>query len=1040
MRKKVMLNPAKLTYFTVTLIVLFFMAAILPSLALADELGSDQAPASYQPVKPYSNTVKTRSFMALSVAATENTGPSFIIIEDSLPWGLDSNERAIQELGFNYRVVGTDSLANLDLSNKNQVIVIPSDQTNSSYSNLINNKEILSRFVEEGGILVTHGTDLGWNGGDWSSSFLPGGVFHDHDYNDNLSVNATSHQIVQGLDNSDISNWGYSTHGHLTNLPSGAAELIAESGQPTYIEYQYGKGRVLATMQTLEFGYAMRGQPGLLLNELAYAASLVPAMQTRVELITPQSGDTVGKQVEITAAGENITTLTVAILNEKGSAVYQNTAAASQYTWTWDSTTVEDGEYIIRVTGRNQTGREASAEARVMVSNQPAQLGIEPYQAQRLVEPGGGLQGAVSFNGNLTLGALDIDLPAQGPSMTIGRQYNSMAKNTGSFGRGWQFSLPSLQKGVNGTVKYTDPDGTTHTFTSQGNGLFTAPPGLRLMLSQENNGFYALKDHTGTLAWRFSQTGKPVSLTDQNGNSLTYTYSPTGQLTGINDPSGRATILGYNAAGKISQITDYAGRTVYYSYDGAGLLLAVTNQAGETVRFSYNATGLLETVTDAKGNRSQINYDETGRVASFTNASGNTFNYRYDPVQSQLKETDPKGNSVVINYTLGGKQAVYTDPEGHSTSYTYDDKEQLTSVTDPSGYKTIFTYDDPGNLQQKIDPTGGATVYSYNSRNLVTQVTDPAGNQTGYGYDVLGNLIAVTHSSYTTQYIYDERGNLIKETAPGGFTTTYQYDNNGGLIASTDPLGYTTRYEYDLAGNPVKITGPTGVQKIFRYDGADRVIEQNNIAPDGQVADQQNFTYDAIGKLASATNSNGGTTTYSYNPTGQPLQETSPLGHVTRYNYDSTGRLTSVTGPDGAQTTYAYETRGNLASITDPRGYTTSFTHDPIGNVTNVTDPEGRVTRLTYDSKGNATEITDSQGSTTTYRYDPNDNLIASTDSLGYTTAYGYDALGNLRSQKDPSGNKILFDYDGRDNLIATTDSLGNTVGYNYDPRVISAA
>jgi hypothetical protein len=47
--------------------------------------------------------------------------------------------------------------------------------------------------------------------------------------------------------------------------------MVSDNQLPTYIAYDYGVGKVVATMQTVEWGYAVRHQPGLLYNELRCA-------------------------------------------------------------------------------------------------------------------------------------------------------------------------------------------------------------------------------------------------------------------------------------------------------------------------------------------------------------------------------------------------------------------------------------------------------------------------------------------------------------------------------------------------------------------------------------------------------------------------------------------------------------------------------------------------------------------------------------------------------------------------------------------------
>jgi YD repeat-containing protein len=60
-------------------------------------------------------------------------------------------------------------------------------------------------------------------------------------------------------------------------------------------------------------------------------------------------------------------------------------------------------------------------------------------------------------------------------------------------------------------------------------------------------------------------------------------------------------------------------------------------------------------------------------------------------------------------------------------------------------------------------------------------------------------------------------------------------------------------------------------------------------------------------------------TTFTYNPVGQPLTVTDPLGHTTTFEYDSVGNLTATIDPLGHRTERNYDTPGWSPPKT-PRG------------------------------------------------------------------------------------------------------------------------
>jgi hypothetical protein len=77
---------------------------------------------------------------------------------------------------------------------------------------------------------------------------------------DEISINNQSHTLFNRpnlISHAEIDNWEYSIHGYLVDLPAGSLELIThdDEGQPAAAIFELGQGCVLATLQTLEWGW-----------------------------------------------------------------------------------------------------------------------------------------------------------------------------------------------------------------------------------------------------------------------------------------------------------------------------------------------------------------------------------------------------------------------------------------------------------------------------------------------------------------------------------------------------------------------------------------------------------------------------------------------------------------------------------------------------------------------------------------------------------------------------------------------------------------
>jgi RHS repeat-associated protein len=317
--------------------------------------------------------------------------------------------------------------------------------------------------------------------------------------------------------------------------------------------------------------------------------------------------------------------------------------------------------------------------------------------------------------------------------------------------------------------------------------------------------------------------------------------------------------------------------------------------------------------------------------------------------------------------------------------------------------------------------------------------------------------------------------------APEGTSSPRRY----ALVGIRDRNGNTLTFTRDSNGNLTRITSPNGRWIQFTYDSSNRITgAQDNI---GRTT---SYTYDPVsGCLATATDANGGVTTYTYNAQGDMLSIENPNGIVYLQNqYDANDRVVLQTHADTGTFQFAYTTNayGNVTqtTVTDPRGYQRTVTFNSDGNMTsdtvavgqpeqqtttyNVqqgtgielssTDALGRTTVNSYDALGNVTSVTrlagtpnavtttttydprfyrvsnttDPLGNTTTFTYDDNGNLTAATDPLGNTTTVTYNSAGQQTTITDSLSNQTQFTYNSGD-LVATSDPLGRTVSHFFD-------
>ena len=159
-------------------------------------------------------------------------------------------EEALTSLNYKFDVKPSTEMATTDLSSYD-LVIIPGAQWNTPfYNNYAQNASRFDSYVSHGGTLV-----LELNGAEGSNIALPGGVrLARHGAVDNY-LTVPEHPILLPLGGKPI-HANFASHCYLTGVPKDATVLAVELNQqklamdrPTFVEYSFGSGRVLAACQ-----------------------------------------------------------------------------------------------------------------------------------------------------------------------------------------------------------------------------------------------------------------------------------------------------------------------------------------------------------------------------------------------------------------------------------------------------------------------------------------------------------------------------------------------------------------------------------------------------------------------------------------------------------------------------------------------------------------------------------------------------------------------------------------------------------------------
>ena len=401
------------------------------------------------------------------------------------------------------------------------------------------------------------------------------------------------------------------------------------------------------------------------------------------------------------------------------------------------------------------------------------------------------------------------------------------------------------------------------------------------------------------------------------------------------------------------------------------------------------------------------NYDAVGNLLSKTDRKNHTIQYVYDALYRLTQKTYPDQSSVEYAYDLAGKVQQVSDPTG-TYGFAYDNMGRLVGTSTqyaflPSlNFQNAYTYDAASNRTSLTVPDGSISTYGYDTLNRLNGLANSWAGSFGFGYDALSRRTSLTRpNGVNTSYGYDAVSHLLTVLHQAGVNTldgaSYTYDSAGNRTAKTNYLnGVTSNYGYDPLYELTQVTQGSSTTESYSYDSVGNRLSSSGVP---------NYSYNSSNELTS--NSSG---SYSYDANGNTVADASGRG----YTWDFENRLTQavVPGTNGGTTTFKYDPFGRRIQKSGPLG-TTNYLYDGIGVVETLNGVGSLVSR--YAGIGIDQELATAQ-SGTNYYYD-SDGLLSTTSltnqSGGIANTYNYDNFGNVLSQTGSLTNP--FQYTGRE-------------------------
>jgi RHS repeat-associated protein len=504
----------------------------------------------------------------------------------------------------------------------------------------------------------------------------------------------------------------------------------------------------------------------------------------------------------------------------------------------------------------------------------------------------------------------------------------------------------------------------------------------------------AFVETTYGVATSGSAIGTVVTVADQAGKLRRTVSNALGQLTRVDEPNGS------NVLGSMSS----PNQPTSYDYDTLNNLTTVT-QGSQTRTFTYNSLSRLKEAANPESGTIKYTYDDNGNLKTKWDARGIKTIHDYDALNRVWKRCYKSVGTGSLGYTTcataSGETAESNTPD---VTYYYD------NLTDGKG------------RIKKVVNSHSTTEYT--------------------GYDILGRVTSHKQTTggndFVTAYTYNLAGDLLTETYPDGRIVKNTLDVNGGLsLVETKPFDEKDESEFETrASNFVYSAAGAATSLKLGNNKYENTVFNSRLQPTqiGLGTTSSNANILQLDYTYGSTDNNGNIQTQTITVPGV----TYPL--IQNYTYDSLNRLASATETSNSVQTwtqvYGFDRYGNrnitsgtgatslTFSSTTNKITTSGYTFDANGNTT--ADPSGKA--FVYDGENKQKSVTNG-GTLGTYYYDGDGKRVKKTSSAD-NIIFVYDGAGKLIEERNSSNGALITTYVYAGSRLLSMETVGPTTNY----------
>ncbi len=551
----------------------------------------------------------------------------------------------------------------------------------------------------------------------------------------------------------------------------------------------------------------------------------------------------------------------------------------------------------------------------------------------------------------------------------------------------------------------------------------------------------------------FNEVGKVESIHYADEKTVAMSYNPLKQLTEMTDWLG-TTKMALDAKGKPLAITDHNGNTIQYEWGSMGERKKIIYPDDRTVHYAYNESMRLAEMTDLNENKIHYQYDEMGRLIEKSLPNGLQSSYQYNELGQITSLLHHNASEVLDHYqysydAAGNKISIEKEQAGTPEDtglfvYGYDASNRLTTVLKDAEVLRDYQYDAYGN-RAMMAQSGINTSYQYNELNQLILMKSDVEKEEQYSYDKRGNLTEVwKNGTLANQYFFGAlnrlEGAMDHESELGA---TYQYNgmmNRVGKIEGnpTEPVMPTTGLD-QFSLNPIKQID----------DVLDLTKRYHNLLQ--RQENQEIVSYSWDNKVVSSTRTDDMKQYYLLDELGSPIRllDANSAGQEVHgydefgndlYNSDAATQPFTYTGyqQDTIANTYFAQAReyrpdqGRFTSEDIVKGFASyPMTLNPYSycwnQPMNLVDRDGAwpswdgIGDLCSDVVDTAGDVVADVGDVVTAGWDGLVNTAEATvEGIGNITSAGIDTVSNIASTSWDATTDIVSSVVHGDDIIST--------------------